>query len=38
VTGRLWDELETATDLWQRLDQHRPEQFTISISMEGSKL
>jgi protein-L-isoaspartate(D-aspartate) O-methyltransferase len=35
---RLWDELETAHELWQRLNQPQPEHFTISISPPGEQV
>jgi len=35
---RLWDELEAAHELWERLEQPRPEDFTISISTEGEQV
>lgn len=34
----LWDELEAAHDLWQRLYQPRPEEFTITITPEGDQV
>jgi methyltransferase of ATP-grasp peptide maturase system len=35
---RLWDELEAAHDLWQRLGQPRPESFTITITPDGEQV
>lgn len=35
---RLWDELEAAHDLWQRLGQPRPENFTITITPDGEQV
>lgn len=35
---RLWDELETAHELWQRLGQPRPENFTITITPDGQQV
>jgi SAM-dependent methyltransferase len=34
---RLWDELEAAHDLWQRLGQPNPESFTITITPDGDQ-
>ncbi|MEV4058396.1 methyltransferase domain-containing protein [Amycolatopsis sp. NPDC049688] len=34
---RLWDELETAYQLWTRLDQPSPADFTIKISPDGGQ-
>jgi protein-L-isoaspartate(D-aspartate) O-methyltransferase len=34
---RLWEELEAAHDLWQHLDQPRPEDFTITITPDGQQ-
>jgi methyltransferase of ATP-grasp peptide maturase system len=34
----LWDELEAAHDLWQRLEQPRPEEFTITITPDGDQV
>jgi methyltransferase of ATP-grasp peptide maturase system len=35
---RLWDELEATYDLFQRLEQPRPENFTITITPDGDQL
>lgn len=35
---RLWDELEATYDLLQRLEQPRPENFTITITPDGDQL
>lgn len=35
---RLWDELEAAHDLWQRLEQPRPENFAITITPDGQQV
>jgi methyltransferase of ATP-grasp peptide maturase system len=35
---RLWDELEAAYDLWQRLGQPRPEEFTITVTPDGDQV
>jgi len=35
---RLWDELEAANDLWKRLGQPRPEEFTITITPDGDQV
>jgi hypothetical protein len=35
---RLWDELEAAHEMWLRLDQPKPEQFTISILPDGQQV
>ncbi|MEA5358753.1 methyltransferase domain-containing protein [Amycolatopsis sp., V23-08] len=35
---RLWNELETTHELWTRLDQPRPEDFTIMVSPEGGQV
>jgi hypothetical protein len=35
---RLWDELEAAHELWQRLQQPRPENFTITITPDGQQV
>jgi methyltransferase of ATP-grasp peptide maturase system len=35
---RMWDELEVAHDLWKRLGQPRPENFTITITPDGDQL
>jgi protein-L-isoaspartate O-methyltransferase len=35
---RLWDELEAAHDLWERVGQPRPENFTITITPDGEQL
>jgi len=35
---RLWDELEAAHDLWTRLGQPRPENFTITITPDGDQV
>ena len=35
---QLWDELEAAHDLWKRLAQPRPEEFTITITPEGDQV
>ncbi|WP_328593203.1 methyltransferase domain-containing protein [Lentzea tibetensis] len=35
---RLWDELEAAHALWQRLDQPSPEDFTITIGINGQQV
>lgn len=34
----LWDELEAAHDLWQRLRQPPPENFTITITPDGDQI
>lgn len=34
----LWDELEAAHELWQRLDKPQPKRFTISISAKGEQV
>lgn len=34
----LWDELEAAHDLWTRLGQPRPENFTITITPDGDQV
>lgn len=35
---RLWDELEAAHDLWERLGQPCPENFTITITPDGEQV
>lgn len=35
---RLWDELEAAHNLWKRLGQPRPENFTITITQDGDQI
>ena len=35
---RLWDELEAAHDLWQRLNQPCPQDFTITITPDGEQI
>ncbi|PRX44655.1 protein-L-isoaspartate O-methyltransferase [Prauserella shujinwangii] len=35
---RLWDELEAAHDLWKRLGQPRPDEFTITIAQDGDQI
>ncbi len=35
---RLWDELEAAHDLWQRLNQPCPQDFTITITPDGEQV
>ncbi|MGH3905611.1 MAG: hypothetical protein ACRDTE_15715, partial [Pseudonocardiaceae bacterium] len=35
---RLWDELEAAHDLWERLGQPRPDNFTIKITPDGDQV
>jgi protein-L-isoaspartate(D-aspartate) O-methyltransferase len=35
---RLWDELEAAHELWQRLSQPHPEHFTIRVSPGGEQV
>ena len=34
---RLWDELEAAHELWTRLDQPHPADFTITVSADGGQ-
>ncbi|HEX7662522.1 MAG TPA: hypothetical protein VF444_23910 [Pseudonocardiaceae bacterium] len=37
-TRRLWDELETAHDLFERLGQPNPQDFTITITPDGHQI